>query len=193
MRVKGINLQQVMLAAMLLAALCWNLANASEIRHLRIETGATGTRAEVQLDREGGYKLIDLHNPDRLVVDFAGSRLDRNLILPLPAGVVRAVRSGQPEPGTVRIVFDLASKVAVLKPRIEQSADGPRLVLEWPGDGSSQTAMGEVAATAVDPIAEIARQTSSPNAASGATLMVKMQAESEGGTQIFIIEMETGA
>ena len=73
MRVKGINLQQVLLAAMLVAALCWNLANASEIKHLRIETSATGTRAEVQLDREGTYKLIDLRNPDRLVVDFASS------------------------------------------------------------------------------------------------------------------------
>ncbi len=161
MRVKGIRFEQLLLAAMLLAALCWNLANASEIRQLRVETGATGTRAEFLLDREGGYKLIGLRNPDRLVVDFPESRLGRGLSLPKAAGVVKAVRSGQPEPGTVRIVFDLASSVAVLKPRIEQSADGPRLVLEWPGDGVADVQPAPKAADAPapvrDPIAEIAK------------------------------------
>ena len=133
MRVKGISFEQLLLAAMLLAALCWNLANASEIKHLRVDAGATGTRAEVLLDREGAYKLIELRNPDRLVVDFPGSHLGRGLSLPGAAGVVKAVRSGQPEPGTARIVFALSSDVAVLKPRIEQGTEGPRLVLEWPG------------------------------------------------------------
>ncbi len=161
MRVKGIRFEQLLLAAMLLAALCWNLANASEIKQLRVETGATGTRAAFRLDREGGYKLIGLRNPDRLVVDFPESRLGRGLSLPKAAGVVKAVRSGQPEPGTVRIVFDLASSVAVLKPRIEQSADGPRLVLEWPGDGVADVQPAPKAADAPapvrDPIAEIAK------------------------------------
>lgn len=161
MRVKGIRFEQLLLAAMLLAALCWNLANASEIRRLRVETGATGTRAEFLLDREGAYKLIGLRNPDRLVVDFPESRLGHGLSLPKATGVVKAVRSGQPEPGTVRIVFDLASSVAVLKPRIEQSADGPHLVLEWPGDGVADVQPAPKAADAQapvrDPIAEIAK------------------------------------
>ena len=160
MRVKGIRLEQVIMAAVLLAALCWNLANASEIKQLRIDTSATGTRAELLLDREGAYKLIDLRNPDRLVVDFPESRLRRGLSLPKAAGVVKSVRSGQPEPGTVRIVFDLAGSVAVLKPRIEQSTEGPRLVLEWPGDGGASvtaTAMAAIAPPVRDPIADIAR------------------------------------
>ncbi|RZA17117.1 MAG: AMIN domain-containing protein, partial [Lysobacteraceae bacterium] len=164
MRAKGIRFEQVVLAAMLLAALCWNLVNAAEIKHLRIDTGATGTRAELLLDREGTYKLIDLHNPDRLVVDFPESHLGRGLKMPAANGVVKAVRTGQPAPGTVRIVFDLASSVAVLKPRIEQSAEGPRLVLEWPGDGVAEAApaprVPAVVATPVpDPIAEIANKT----------------------------------
>lgn len=168
MRVKGIRFEQVLMAAMLLAALCWNLANASEIKQLRIDTSATGTRAELLLDREGAYKLIDLRNPDRLAVDFPESRLGRNLAMPKAAGVVKAVRTGQPAPGTVRVVFDLASGVAVFKPRIEQSAEGPRLVLEWPGDGSADAAPVSVLppATVVqpsvrDPIAEIARSSAS--------------------------------
>lgn len=168
MRVKAINLQQALLGAALVGALCWNLAHASEIKGLRVDTGATGTRAELLLDRESQYKLIDLHNPDRLAVDFPDSSIRRGLVLPQPAGVVKGIRSGQPQPGTVRIVFDLAGNVSPLKPRIELSAEGPRLVLEWPGDRAvqAQTAAQAPAKTAVlqpaiiepDPIAEIARK-----------------------------------
>ena len=106
MRAKGIRFEQVLLAAMLLAALCWNLANASEIKQLRVETGATGTRAELQLDRPGAYKVIELSNPERLVVDFPASRLGRPLGLNTATGAIKSVRTGQPEPGTVRVVFD---------------------------------------------------------------------------------------
>jgi N-acetylmuramoyl-L-alanine amidase len=87
---------------------------------------------------------------------------------------VKGVRSGQPQPGTVRIVFDLASNVSPLRPRIEQSAEGPRLVLEWPGDdvahavlpvqaattrpATNQPATNQPATSPLDPIAEIARK-----------------------------------
>ena len=161
MRVKGIRFEQVLLAAMLLAALCWNLANASEIKQLRVEVGATGTRAELQLDRPGEYKVIELRNPDRLVVDFADSRLGRTLTMPAGVGAVKSVRTGQPQPGTVRVVFDLAGQVKVMPPRFETTVAGPRLVLEWPGDAS---AAAPIASTPIasapikpDPIAEIAK------------------------------------
>ena len=158
MRVKGIRFEQVLLAAMLLAALCWNLANASEIKQLRVDSGATGTRAELHLDRPGEYKVIELRNPDRLVVDFADSRLARNLALPSPTGAVKAVRTGQPQPGIVRVVFDLAGQVKVMPPRIETTASGPRLVLEWPGDASAAAPIATATAPIKpDPIAEIAK------------------------------------
>jgi len=156
MRVKGFNLQQFLLAAMLVAALCWNLANASEIKQLRIETTATGTRAEVQLDREGTYKLIELRNPDRLAVDFPASALARGLALPAPGGAVKAVRTGQPQPGTVRVVFELATGVRALPPRLEAAPDGPRLVLEWPGDGLMPAVTTPARPAVDDPIARIA-------------------------------------
>jgi len=135
MRVQGATLQKFLLGAALLSALVWNLAQASEINGLQLGAGATGTRAEIALDRTADFKLISLRNPDRLVVDLPASRLSRGLQLPTPTGVVRAVRVGEPTEGTARIVFDLAQPVAVLKPRVEQGAGGPRLVLEWPGDG----------------------------------------------------------
>lgn len=136
MRVKGATVQKFLLGMALLAALAWNLAHASEIKGLELGTGATGTRAEIALDRGTEFKLISLKGPDRLAVDLPASSLAKGLRLPTGAGIVKSVRTGQPAPGTVRIVFDLAQPVAALKPRIEPGANGARLVLEWPGDGA---------------------------------------------------------
>src|SRR4249919_3672325 len=134
MRVKGTTIQQCLLGFALLAALAWNLAHAGELRQLQLASGATGTRAELRLDRETGFNVIPLANPDRLVVDLPDVNLGRGVQLPAATGIIRAVRSGQPVPGTTRIVFDLAAPVVVLKPHFEPGVDGARLVLEWPGD-----------------------------------------------------------
>jgi len=136
MRAKGITIQKFVLGAALLSALAWNLVQASEIKGLHLASGATGTRAEIALDREADFKVISLKDPDRLVVDLPVSSMAKGLRLPAPAGIVRAVRTGAPTQGTARIVFDLTQPVAVLKPRIEHGASGPRLVLEWPDDGA---------------------------------------------------------
>ena len=151
MRARGTRLQEVLLGLALLAGLVWNFARASEINDLRLETGPTGTRAELALAAPAEFKVISLANPDRLVIDLPGATLARGFALPAPAGLVRAVRSGHPEPGVTRIVFDLADQVAALGPRMEPSASGARLVVEWPGDH------GEAAG---DPIAAIIAQVS---------------------------------
>lgn len=143
MRVRGITLQQVLLGAALLAALCWNLAQASEIKGLQLDTGATGTRAELELAGQAEYKVIALANPDRLVLDVADSDLARGFRLPAAVGIVKAVRTGHPQPGTTRIVFDLAAPVVALKPRMEAAGKGVRLVLEWPGDAGEPAAVAD--------------------------------------------------
>lgn len=136
MRAKWTTLQQIVLGLALLVALCWNLAQANEIKGLQLSDGATGTRAELQLQGEVAFKTMTLANPDRFVVDLPDTAVGRTLQLPAPVGAIKAVRSGKPAPGTTRIVFDLASPIAPLKPRIERGVDGVRLVLEWPGDGA---------------------------------------------------------
>jgi N-acetylmuramoyl-L-alanine amidase len=172
MRVRGLHLPQILLGAALLAALLWNLANASEINHLRVAAGPTGTRAELGLDAEVEYRVIALSEPARLVVDFPGSRLAPRVAAPEGAGVVRAVRIGQPSAGTTRVVFDLALPVVALAPRFEAGSDGTRLVLEWPGDhGAAEslparaTPSASVTAQTMDPIARIAAATQSGAAA----------------------------
>ncbi len=137
MRVSGATFQKFLLGMALLSALAWNLVHASEINGLQLSSGATGTRAEIALDQTAEFKLIRLSGPDRLVVDLPATRIRSGVAMPAGAGVVKSVRTGQPEAGTARIVFDLAQPVAVLRPRIEQGAGGPRLVLEWPDDGEA--------------------------------------------------------
>jgi N-acetylmuramoyl-L-alanine amidase len=145
MRVKGATVQKFMLGAALLAGLAWNLTHAAEIRAVRVDTGATGTRAEIALDRSAEFKVLRLKSPERLAIDLPESELSRNLQLPSAAGIVQSVRSGAPAAGTVRIVFDLAQPVAALKPRIEAAGEGATLVVEWPDDGKPAAAVASTA------------------------------------------------
>jgi len=160
MRVRGITLQQVLLGAALLAAVCWNLAQASEIKGLQLDTGATGTRAEVELDSQVDYKVISLAGPDRLVLDLPDAALAKGFRLPTATGIVKAVRTGHPQPGTTRIVFDLAAPVVALKPRLEPAGKSTRLVLEWPGDGADKPLVA-----ASEPDQAVAPQTDAQTAA----------------------------
>src|SRR5687768_15365345 len=105
MRIQGATVQKLLLGIALLSALAWNLAQASEIKGLEVTAGATGTRARIALDHPADFKVIRLSAPERLVLDFPGSRIPANLPLPGPSGVVQAVRRGQPEPGVARLVF----------------------------------------------------------------------------------------
>ena len=161
MRVKLTTPQRVLLATTLIAACVGASASASEIKGLQLSSGATGTRAEIALDTPGDFNVISLAGPDRLVIDLPASSLAPGLSLPAGAGVVKSVRTGKPVAGTARIVFDLAQSVTPIKPRIEQTAAGPRLVVEWPGDGlPSRTATpvgSATAVTAVDSTAAAAR------------------------------------
>ncbi|HDS1108259.1 TPA: N-acetylmuramoyl-L-alanine amidase, partial [Stenotrophomonas maltophilia] len=110
------------------------------VRQVLLNTGATGTRAEISLVGSGGYKTLSLAGPNRLVVDFPDSSAIRNLKMPAAQGVVTAVRTGQPVPGTFRVVFDLAESVAPFRPQMQREGNESKLVIEWPGDGPAVAA-----------------------------------------------------
>ncbi|EWC52336.1 N-acetylmuramoyl-L-alanine amidase [Xanthomonas citri pv. glycines str. 8ra] len=138
-----------------------------EIKGVGVSTGATGTRAEIQLVGSGGFKTLSLANPTRLVVDFPESSGVRGLKLPAAAGLVTSVRTGQPVPGTFRVVFELATPVTPLKPQMQTLGSVSTLVIEWPGDptpaaASAVAAAAPTAAPAPRPLnaqAEAARAT----------------------------------
>lgn len=119
---------------------------AGEIKGVGVSTGATGTRAEIQLAGSGGFKTLSLANPTRLVVDFPESSGVRGLKLPPAAGLVTSVRTGQPVPGTFRVVFELATPVTPLKPQMQTLGSVSTLVIEWPGDPTPAAASAVAAA-----------------------------------------------
>ncbi len=137
-----------------IAGLC--LAGASawagEIRSVAVQAGSTGTRAEIQLAGGGSYKTLSLAGPNRLVVDFPDSTAVRGLKLPAAAGVVTAVRTGTPAPGTFRVVFDLAESVVAFKPQLQGQGAESRLLIEWPGETSGASTRPVAANASATPL-----------------------------------------
>ncbi|KQQ75492.1 N-acetylmuramoyl-L-alanine amidase [Xanthomonas sp. Leaf131] len=127
---------------------------AGEIKSVGVSTGATGTRAEIQLAGSGGFKTLSLANPNRLVVDFPDSAGVRGLKLPAATGLVTSVRTGQPVPGTFRVVFELATPVTPLKPQMQTLGSASTLVIEWPGDPTpaASTVANTTTAPATPPV-----------------------------------------
>lgn len=141
---------------------------AGEIRQVLLNTGATGTRAEISLVGSGGYKTLSLAGPNRLVVDFPDSSAVRNLKMPAAQGVVTAVRTGQPVPGTFRVVFDLAESVAPFRRQMQREGNESKLVIEWPGDGPAVAASRPAVTPAVQPQAPVNTPAPTPTPAESA-------------------------
>lgn len=76
-------------------------------------------------DLVAGASSFLLAGPDRIAVDIAGAQAGRS---PQGAGLVRAVRQGQPAPDTARIVLDLARPAVVTSGRF--AADGRSLTFQ---------------------------------------------------------------
>ena len=57
MRIRGTRIQELLLGLALLAGLVWNVAKATEINHLRLDNGPTGTRAELAWLKLAALKL----------------------------------------------------------------------------------------------------------------------------------------
>ncbi|WP_371181690.1 N-acetylmuramoyl-L-alanine amidase [Xanthomonas sacchari] len=135
------------------AAAGWCLAAqtafAGQVQSVSLDNGATGTRAEIRLQGSGGFSTLSLANPNRLVVDLPDSSAAKGLKLPAGGGVVSAVRTGHPVPGTLRIVFDLSSQVVAFKPQMQTIGGSSVLVIEWPGEAPAGKAVaGDVPAAA---------------------------------------------
>lgn len=142
------------------AAAGWCLAAqtafAGQVQSVSLDNGATGTRAEIRLQGSGGFSTLSLANPNRLVVDLPDSSAAKGLKLPAGGGVVSAVRTGHPVPGTLRIVFDLSSSVVAFKPQMQTIGGSSVLVIEWPGEAPAGKAVAGDAPAAVAPMPQAA-------------------------------------
>ncbi len=117
--------------AMLLAS-ATGQAWAGELRAIRLLEDDAGTRIELSLQGSADYKYFSLHGPERLVLDLPGGRLAPDFRLPAANGAVAHVRTGQPTPGTLRVVFELGKPLPT-EARVERDGDASRLVMELGG------------------------------------------------------------
>jgi N-acetylmuramoyl-L-alanine amidase len=96
----------------------------SVLRGARISAEADYTRAVFEVSARTEYKVFTLADPARVVIDFERATLDSAFKAPAAAGVVKAVRSGTPQRGNLRVVIDLASTA---KPRSFMLTPGQRV------------------------------------------------------------------
>ena len=100
----------------LASAMSW----AGEVRQVALETGSTGTRAEIALDASAEFKVLRLANPNRLVIDIEGLALSpqiKELVSKVRSDdpFIAGVRVGQNKPNVVRLVLDLKQQT---KPQV---------------------------------------------------------------------------
>ena len=119
----------VLLIPVLALATVAGTASAGELRALRLVQSESGTRVELQLDAESDARLFELHDPDRLVIDLPSTRAAPGFRLPGANGAVANLRTGQPTPGTLRVVFDLGMPVRTAH-RFEANGQGRVLVVD---------------------------------------------------------------
>ncbi len=89
---------------------------------LDIET--SGGKESITLEGAGvaGHKVFTLENPNRLVVDVPSSATVKKPVLPAGynGGLIKTVRSGQFDPQTTRIVFEMARGFSVVSKDVER-------------------------------------------------------------------------
>ena len=92
------------------------LAKSSQINDVRLWTAPDHSRLVFDLDRTIEYKIFPLHDPERIVLDLYKVKLQASHLEKLTASdpVIKAIRLGNYEEGTLRIVLDMKEAV---KPR----------------------------------------------------------------------------
>lgn len=116
-----------------LPSLAWPVA-AVEVHDVRLWRAPDHTRVVLDLSDTVSHSLLELKDPDRLVVDIPDARFDDALDdLPLENTPIRRVRSGVREGDDLRLVFDLGAAVRpksfLLEPNA-QAQTGHRLVID---------------------------------------------------------------
>ncbi|MFK8011164.1 MAG: N-acetylmuramoyl-L-alanine amidase [Marinicellaceae bacterium] len=102
----------------------------TKVNGLRVWTGPDNTKAVIDLSGQVDYKLFQLNNPPRVVIDLDKTLLEKELDLK-ENPVIKKIRNGKKGKDTLRLVFDLNSehkaKSFLLKPAKQY---GHRLVIQ---------------------------------------------------------------
>ena len=89
------------------------LSAAVEVTGLRVWQAPDRTRLVFELSAPGPYAAFSLSDPLRLVLDLPAAQLKMTLPTAGSMGpILKAVRSGEPAAGVLRLVLDLGASVA---------------------------------------------------------------------------------
>lgn len=83
------------------------LLSAQTVKDLRMASAVGHTRAVIDLSEPAEYRLFQLRNPDRIVIDFEHARLAEDFQQPSGSGSVAQVRTGRRGDDGLRVVLDL--------------------------------------------------------------------------------------
>ena len=115
----------------LLLLLVAPLALATNVDAVRVWASPEYTRVVFDVSGPVDYRLFELADPHRIVLDLRGSVFSSNFSVPPGSGLLKSVRSGKQGKKDLRVVFDLADGVrpkSFLLPPAEKL--GYRLVID---------------------------------------------------------------
>lgn len=114
--------------------------SAADIKHLAVKTLSKGCQVDFSLTGSVTPKIFQLSAPERLVVDFPHTTLSFKLNQKnLSNQLIKTIRAGSPNPGTLRLVFDLNQKIQFDQKQWAASGatSGFRLILSSEGANAS--------------------------------------------------------
>ncbi len=121
-------------AAALLALIWLGAASAAptEVQSVRLSAAPDKTRVVLDLSGPVSHKIFSLAKPDRVVIDVAATRIDRDRVrLPDARGSVSRIRTGTKDNGDLRVVLDLTAAVKAKSFAAQPGASaGHRLVID---------------------------------------------------------------
>ncbi|MBK7249485.1 MAG: N-acetylmuramoyl-L-alanine amidase [Gammaproteobacteria bacterium] len=101
-------------------------------RDVRLESTPEGTQAVIELSGKASHHLFTLDNPHRVVIDVRNAVLRPGVRLPQGAGPIRSIRAGAQAGSTLRLVFDLESKMPARASLTSSgAAPGYRLLVDF--------------------------------------------------------------
>lgn len=119
------------LVCMALAATVTYRACAAEVQAVRVSSHDGSTRAVLDLSQSTDYKLFQLSDPARVVLDLADSDLGADFDDSVTGGIIQGVRTGRRDNGGLRVVLDLSRKASPSSFLLDDnSGHGQRLVVD---------------------------------------------------------------
>lgn len=98
-------------AVLIVSGLAASYAQAAQVKALRVWASPDSTRAVFDVSGPLEYKLFELSDPDRIVLDIKNATLADGVTAPVAKGLLGTMRLGKQGKSDLRIVFDLPQSV----------------------------------------------------------------------------------